>query len=84
MRDPREGVDELAPVRGVDQPYRTGAPTRMTAQDWGVTKENVDEAYGSYTATLTTFARIYDQGKQYVRFSAGAAEVDVIDELTKD
>jgi hypothetical protein len=70
-------------VRGVDQPYRTGSPARMTAQDWGATKENLDEAYGSYTATLTTFARIYDQGKQYVRFSAGAAEVDVIDELTK-
>jgi HK97 family phage major capsid protein len=70
-------------VRGIDQPYRTGAPSRMTAQDWGATKENVDEAYGSYTATLTTFARIYDIGKQYARFSAGAAEADVIDELTK-
>ena len=70
-------------VRGIDQPYRTGAPTRMTAQDWGATKENVDEAYGSYTATLGTFARIYDIGKQYARFSAGAAEMDVLDELTK-
>ena len=70
-------------VRGIDQPYRTGAPTRMTAQDWGATKENLDEAYGSYTATLGTFARIYDIGKQYARFSAGAAEADVLDELTK-
>ena len=70
-------------VRGIDQPYRTGAPARMTAQDWGATKENLDEAYGSYTATLGTFARIYDIGKQYARFSAGAAEADVLDELTK-
>lgn len=70
-------------VRGVDQPYRTGAPTRMTAQNWGAPKENLDEAYGSYTATLTTFARIYDIGRQYARFSAGSAEQDVLDELTK-
>ena len=55
----------------------------MLAQDWGSTKENVDEVYGSYTASLTTFARIYDVAKQYLRFSAGAAEADVIDELAK-
>jgi len=70
-------------VRGVDQPYRTGAPTRMQFQDWGSTKENVNEAYGSYTATLGTMARIYDIGKQYARFSAGSAEQDVLDELGK-
>jgi HK97 family phage major capsid protein len=70
-------------VRGVDQPYRTGAPTRMTFSDWGSTKENLDEAYGSYTATLGTMARIYDVGKQYLRFSAGLAEQDVMDELAK-
>jgi HK97 family phage major capsid protein len=70
-------------VRGVDQPYRTGSPTKLVPQDWGATKENVNEAYGSYTATLATFARIYDTGKQYLRFSAGSAERDVIDELTK-
>ncbi len=81
--DPLVTVISGVMVRGVDQPYRTGAPTRMTAQDWGATKENVDEAYGSYTATLGTFARIYDIGKQYARFSAGAAEMDVLDELTK-
>jgi HK97 family phage major capsid protein len=55
----------------------------MQFQDWGSTKENVDEAYGSYTATLGTMARIYDIGKQYARFSAGSAEQDVIDELTR-
>ena len=70
-------------VRGIDQPYRTGAPTRLTSTDWGVTKNNRDEAYGSYTATLGTFAAIYDIGKQYARFSAGAAEQDVMDELGK-
>ncbi len=75
----RSGIN----VRGVDMPYRTGAPARMQFQDWGVTKENVDEAYGSYTATLGTMARIYDIGKQYARFSAGSAEQDVMDELGK-
>lgn len=70
-------------VRGVDQPYRTGAPPRMTVQNWGATKENLDEAYGTYSATLVTLARIYDIGKQYARFSAGSAERDVMDELTR-
>ncbi len=70
-------------VRGIDQPYRTGVPARMTAQNWGATKENVNEAYGTYTATLATFAKIYDIGKQYARFSAGSAEQDVLDELAK-
>ena len=75
----RNGIN----VRGVDQPFRTGAPARMQFQDWGQTKENVNEAYGSYTANLGTMARIYDVGKQYLRFSAGAAEQDVMDELTR-
>jgi HK97 family phage major capsid protein len=75
----RSGVN----VRGVDLPYRPGAPARMTVQTWGNSKENVNEAYGSYTASLVTVARIYDVGKQYLRFSAGSAEEDVLDELTK-
>jgi HK97 family phage major capsid protein len=70
-------------VRGVDQPYRTGIPDRATVINWGALKTNVDEVYGSYTATLGTFAKIYDIGKQYLRFSAGAAEQDVLDELAK-
>lgn len=70
-------------VRGIDQPYRMGAPARMTTADWGSTKENVDENYGSYTASLVTFARIYDVAKQYLRFSAGSAERDILDELAK-
>jgi HK97 family phage major capsid protein len=70
-------------VRGVDQPYRTGVPLRAQFADWGASKQNVDEAYGSYTATLGTLAKIYDVGKQYLRFSAGSAEQDVMDELTK-
>ena len=70
-------------VRGIDQPYRTGAPTRLTSANWGATKDNRNEAYGSYTATLGTFAAIFDQSKQYARFSAGAAETDVLDELAK-
>jgi HK97 family phage major capsid protein len=75
----RTGVN----VRGVDQPYRLGAPARAQFQDWGTTKENLSETYGSYTATLGTMARIYDVGKQYLRFSAGSAEADVLDELAK-
>jgi HK97 family phage major capsid protein len=70
-------------VRGVDQPYRTGAPPRMTVTNWGVTKENLDEVYGTYSATLVTLARVMDIGKQYARFSAGSAENDVMDELTR-
>ena len=70
-------------VRGVDQPFRTGAPSRMTFQDWNTSKENVNETYGSYTATLGTIARVMDITKQYARFSAGAAERDVTDELTR-
>lgn len=75
----RDGVS----VRGVDQPFRLGPPARMTTQDWGSTKENVNETYGTYAATLGTFARIMDLSKQYARFSAGAAEADVMDELAK-
>ena len=75
----RNGVN----VRGVDMPYRMGAPSRMTFADWGVTKPNVNETYGSYTAYLGTLAAIYDISKQYARFSAGSAEQDVMDELSK-
>lgn len=75
----REGVA----VRGVDQPYRLTAPLRAQFSNWGATKENRDETYGSYTATLGTMALIYDVGKQYLRFSAGSAEEDIMDELAK-
>ena len=70
-------------VRGVDQPYRTGAPARAAFANWGVAKENVNEVYGSYTATLGTLAKIYDVSAQYLRFSAGSAEQDIMDELSK-
>lgn len=70
-------------VRGVDQPYRTSAAQRATFIDWGSTKTNVDEAYGTYSAYLGTIAIIYDIGKQYARFSAGSAEQDVMDEITR-
>ncbi len=70
-------------VRGVDQPYRLGTPPRATFQDWGVAKTNLNESYGSYSATLGTLAVIYDASKQYLRFSAGSAEQDIMDEITK-
>ena len=75
----RNGIN----VRGVDMPYRLGAPSRMTFQDWGATKTNVNEGYGLYTANLGTLGAIYDISKQYARFSAGSAEQDIIDELSK-
>lgn len=65
----------------VDQPYRTDAPARATVVAWGTTKENLNLTYGGYTATLYTIARIYDVAKQFARFSAGAAEQDVMGEL---
>src|SRR5207247_4614737 len=52
-------------------------------QAGGATKEDFNEAYGAHTANLGTIARIYDIGKQYLRFSAGSAEQDVLDELGK-
>jgi HK97 family phage major capsid protein len=70
-------------VRGVDQPFRTGAPTRALFSDWGQTKENRNEIYGSYAAILGTLALVYDISNQYLRFSGGAAEADVFDELAK-
>lgn len=70
-------------VRGVDQPYRTSAAQRAVFVDWGQTKTNVNEAYGTYSANLGTLAIIYDIGKQYARFSGGAAEQDVMDEITR-
>lgn len=75
----RTGVN----VRGVDLPYRLGAPPRMTFQDWNTTKENLNETYGSYSANLGTLARVMDITKQFARFSAGAAEQDVLDELSR-
>ena len=70
-------------VRGVDQPYRTSAAQRAAFVDWGTLKTNVNEAYGTYSAVLGTLAIIYDIGKQYARFSSGAAEQDVMDEITR-
>ena len=70
-------------VRGIDQPYRMGAPARMTFQNHAATKENLNLDYGSYTAVLGTMARIYDISKQYARLSAGAAENEIMDELTR-
>lgn len=66
----------------VDIPLRNAAPSRMTIQSRGSTKENKDLAYDGYSATMYTLARIYDLASQFVRQSAGAAERDVIGELT--
>lgn len=70
-------------VRGVDQPYRSSAAQIAVFQPWGNAKSNLNETYGSYTANLGTLALVYDISKQYARFSAGSAEQDVMDELTR-
>ena len=68
---------------GVDMPYRGSAVGRATVIAPGSLKENLNLTYASYTATLYTIARIYDLSTRFVRTSAGAAEADVIQELTR-
>lgn len=73
-------------IRGVSAyqtsiPVRVSAPARAVVALWGDTKENVNLTYGGYTATMYTLARIYDVAKQFLRFSQGAAEQDVLQEL---
>lgn len=62
-------------------PTRATTPTRAAVVAWGDTKTNTNLAYGSYTATMYTMAIIYDLAKQFIRYSNGAAEQDVISEL---
>lgn len=68
--------------QGVDQPWRSGAPSRALVSPFGDTKENRDLAYNGYTATMYTLAAIYDLSKQFLRQSRGAAERDVMTELS--
>lgn len=73
-------------IRGVNAfqtsiPVRVSAPSRAVVALWGDTKENTNLTYGGYTATMYTLARIYDVAKQFLRFSQGAAEQDVLQEL---
>lgn len=73
-------------IRGVSAyqtqiPVRASAPARAVVALWGDTKENVNLTYGAYTATMYTLARIYDVAKQFLRFSQGAAEQDILQEL---
>ncbi len=66
---------------GVDIPLEAAAPLRAVVAPFGSTKENVDIAYLRYSATLYTIGRIHDVGNQLLRFSAGAAEADVVSRL---
>lgn len=68
---------------GVDMPLRNAAPARMVVAAWGDVKENVNLTYDSYTATLYTIARIYDVANQFLRQSEGAAQTDVLQELSR-
>lgn len=62
-------------------PVRVSAPTRAAVVAWGDTKTNANLAYGSYTATMYTMAIIYDLAKQFIRYTNGGAEQDVLSEL---
>lgn len=66
----------------VDMPYRNAQPACAQVAAFGASKENVDLPYQGYTATMYTLARIHDVGAQFVRQSAGAAEADVMSELS--
>jgi HK97 family phage major capsid protein len=66
---------------GVDIPLEAAAPLRAVVAPFGSTKENVDITYLRYSATLYTIGRIHDVGNQLLRFSAGAAEADVVSRL---
>lgn len=66
---------------GVSIPYRAALPTRATITAWGQTKDNVDLAYLNYSATFYTMARIHDVANQLLRYSQGAAEEDVTQDL---
>jgi HK97 family phage major capsid protein len=69
----------------VDIPFRNyvqNVNTRATVTAWGATKTNTNLVYDGYTATMYTIARIYDVANQFLRQSAGAAEQDVMTELS--
>ncbi len=66
---------------GVDIPVEQAAPLRAVVAPFGSTKENVDISFLRYSATLYTISRIHDVGNQLLRFSAGAAEADVVSRL---
>lgn len=67
---------------GVDMPYRASAPARAIIAGFGTLKENVDLSYAGYTAVMYTLARVHDLGNQFLRQSRGAAEQDVLQELS--
>ncbi len=66
----------------VDIPFRSAAPSRALVAPFGDTKENVNLVYNGYTATMYTIARVHDISKQFARQSQGAAEQDVLQELS--
>lgn len=62
-------------------PEEGAIPSRALIAPWGQTKQNVDIAYNQYTATFYTLAKIHDVANQLLRYSAGAAEKNVIGRL---
>jgi HK97 family phage major capsid protein len=79
-------AEQLVTTRRVDayqssMPVRAATPTRAAVVAWGDTKTNTNLTYGGYTATAYTLAIIYDIAKQFLRYSRGAAEADVREEL---
>jgi HK97 family phage major capsid protein len=67
----------------INIPVEAAAATRAVVAAWGTLKANTDLTFASYTATFYTLARIHDVANQLLRYSAGAAETDVMDRLGK-
>lgn len=59
-------------------PIEVAAATRAVVAAWGTLKANEDITYNQYTATFYTLAKIHDVANQLLRYSAGAAEKNVM------
>jgi HK97 family phage major capsid protein len=64
-------------------PVEAAIATRAVVAAWGTLKSNQDITFAQYTATFYTLAKIHDVANQLLRYSAGAAEADVMERLGK-
>jgi HK97 family phage major capsid protein len=62
-------------------PVEAAIATRAVVAAWGTLKSNENITFAQYTATFYTLAKIHDVANQLLRYSAGAAEADVMDRL---
>jgi HK97 family phage major capsid protein len=64
-------------------PVEAAIATRAVVAAWGTLKANENLTFAQYTATFYTLAKIHDVANQLLRYSAGAAEADVMERLGK-